>query len=167
MDMITELHQLSLSGQLADIALLLPRVIFGAVFLSYGWPQIKDLKANARDFEEMGFKPGWLWGTPIAFLETFESLLVLAGVFLAFIPILFIVHMTVGTLWKVTSTEKPFSDWSYDLLLLSIAVMFLITGPGSVNLLAAQTGWGRTASSASDLGITPQSLCAARWIRRN
>lgn len=62
MDMLIELNQLTLSGQLADLVLLIPRVIFAVVFLSYGWPKIKDLKANARDFEEMGFKPGWLWG---------------------------------------------------------------------------------------------------------
>lgn len=135
MDMLIELNQLTLSGQPADIALLLPRVILGVVFFHYGWPKIKDLRANARDFEEMGFKPGWLWGTPIASLETFGSLLILAGAFLAFIPILFIAHMTIGTLWKVTSTEKPFTDWSYDLLLLSIAVLFTITGPGAINLI--------------------------------
>ena len=43
---------------------------------------------------------------------------------------LFGFQMIMGTIWKITKTEKPFTDWSYDLLLLAIALMLLITGPG-------------------------------------
>lgn len=140
MDILIGLNQLSLPAQFSDLALLIPRVILGVVFFYHGWPKIKDLRANARDFEAMGFKPGWLWGTPIASLETFGSLLVLVGIFLAVVPVLFIAHMTMGTLWKVISTDKPFTDWSYDLLLLSLAVMFTITGPGEINLITLLSG---------------------------
>jgi uncharacterized membrane protein YphA (DoxX/SURF4 family) len=81
----------------------------------------------------MGFKPGWLWGTPVALLESIGSLMVLVGFFTWLAAIGFVVHMTTGTIWKITKTDKPFTDWSYDLLLLSIALLLLVTGPGSIN----------------------------------
>lgn len=119
----------------SGIALFIVRLIFGITFIYYGWPKIKDLKSNARDFEHMGFKPGWLWGTPVALLETVGSLMVIFGVFTWLAAIGFVVHMTTGTVWKITKTEKPFTDWSYDLLLLSIALLLLVTGPGAINIL--------------------------------
>lgn len=62
MDILIGLNQLSLPAQFSDLAILIPRVFLGVVFFYHGWPKIKDLRANARDFEAMGFKPGWLWG---------------------------------------------------------------------------------------------------------
>ena len=135
MDFILSLNNLKLLSDFSGIALLVVRIIFAVTFVNYGWPKIKELKANAKDFEEKGFKPGWLFGTPIAFLETGGSLLILLGLFLGFIPVLFSLHMITGTIWKITSTDKPFTDWSYDLLLLSISILFMITGPGALNLL--------------------------------
>lgn len=124
-----------LSGDvLEDIALLVIRIIFGITFIYYGWPKLKDLRSNAQDFVQMGFKPGWVFGTPVAFLETFGAAAVLLGVFTWFFAIGFVVHMTTGAIWKSTSTEKPFTDWSYDLLLLSIALGLLITGAGDISI---------------------------------
>ena len=117
-----------------DLALLTARVIFSITFLYYGWPKIKDLKANAQDFVKMGFKPGWLWGTPVALLETFGSLFIAAGIAIPIIAPLFAIHMATGTIWKITKTDKPFTDWSYDLLLLSIALLLAAFGPGSYAL---------------------------------
>jgi putative oxidoreductase len=136
MDLLISLNNLNLLSGVSDLGLLIVRVLFAIMFFYYGWPKLKDLKANAEDFEKMGFKPGWLFGTPIAFLETGGSLLILFGLFFGFIPLLFALHMITGTIWKYTSTDKPFTDWSYDLLLLSISILFMITGPGSLQLLA-------------------------------
>ena len=135
MQLLLSINDLTILSGVSRIALLFVRLIFAITFFSYGWPKLKDLKANAKDFEDMGFKPGWLFGTPIAFLETGGSLLVLLGFFLGIIPALFAIHMTTGTIWKITSTDKPFTAWSYDLLLLSISILLLITGPGSLNLI--------------------------------
>lgn len=135
MDAILTLNGTNLLSDFSSLALLIVRIIFAITFFYYGWPKLKDLKSNAKDFEGMGFKPGWLFGTPIAFLETGGSLLILFGLFLGVIPLLFALHMITGTIWKSTSTDKPFTDWSYDLLLLSISILFMITGPGAINLL--------------------------------
>ncbi|NJL94760.1 MAG: DoxX family protein [Anaerolineae bacterium] len=81
MDQLTEASAwapLAADG-LSDVVLLLVRVIFGIIYLYYGIPKLRDLAKNAQDFEQMGFKPGWFWGTPIALLETFGSLAVMLG----------------------------------------------------------------------------------------
>lgn len=140
MDVLLAANDTSLLAPIEGIALLVSRVIFAATFFYYGWPKLKDLKANAEDFEVMGFKPGWFWGTPIALLETGGSLLILLGLFFAVVPLLFIAHMATGTVWKITSTDKPFTDWSYDLILLGMAVLFALIGPGSINALTFLTG---------------------------
>ncbi len=113
-----------------DYFILIVRIIYGILFFYYGKDKIKNLKQNAKDFEGMGFKPGWLFGTPIALLETFGSIFIIVGFLFRITALLFALHMLTGTIWKITSTNKPFTDWSYDLLALSIAVLFLITGAG-------------------------------------
>ena len=124
-----------LSGDnLADIVLLFVRVIFGIVYLYYGIPKLRDLSANAVDFEEKGFKPGWFWGTPIALLETFGSLAMMVGFFTWFFAIAFVIHMATGMTWKITSTDKKFPDWSYDLILLCLSLLFLVLGAGDISL---------------------------------
>lgn len=130
----SSLNELAPLAQLQNIVLLVVRIIFALVFLYYGWPKLKDLKSNARDFEEMGFKPGWLWGTPVALLETVGSLMVLVGFFTWLAAAGFFVHMATGTIWKTTKTDKPFTDWSYDLLSMSIALLLLATGPGDYRI---------------------------------
>jgi len=135
MDQFIKLNSLAPLDQLGDLVLLIVRIAFGIVFLIYGFPKLKNLKSNANDFEHMGFKPGWLFGTPVALLETFGSVAIILGFFTWLVAIGFAVHMLIGMIWKITKTDKPFTDWSYDLLLLLIALMLLVTGPGAYNIL--------------------------------
>ena len=115
---------------LSDIVLLIVRIIMGIVMIYYGYPKITNLRSNAEDFVKMGFKPGIFWGTIVAFVEFFGGIAVIIGVYIWLAVALFGFQMIMGTIWKITKTEKPFTDWSYDLLLLAIALMLLITGPG-------------------------------------
>ncbi|MCH7529722.1 DoxX family protein [Patescibacteria group bacterium] len=115
---------------LSDIVLLIVRIIMGIVMIYYGYPKITNLRSNAEDFVKMGFKPGMFWGTIVAFVEFFGGIAVIIGVYIWLAVALFGFQMIMGTIWKITKTEKPFTDWSYDLLLLAIALMLLITGPG-------------------------------------
>ena len=96
----------------------------------YGYPKIQNLTKNAKDFEKMGFQPPMFWGSIVAFLEFFGGILMLVGLLTPIIAILFGAQMIAGTIWKITRTEKPFSDYSYDLLLLSICLIILTFGGG-------------------------------------
>jgi len=103
--------------------------------LYYGIPKIRDLKGNAKDLEKMGYKPGWLFGNLNVAIEFFGGLGILFGV-LAWIPALgFAGQMALGTIYKVTRTNKPFSDWSYDLLLLTLCLVILAFGTGAYSLV--------------------------------
>ena len=115
---------------LSDIVLLIVRIIMGIVMIYYGYPKITNLRSNAENFVKMGFKPGMFWGTIVAFVEFFGGIAVIVGMYVWLAAALFGFEMIMGTIWKITKTEKPFTDWSYDLLLLAIALMLLITGPG-------------------------------------
>ena len=132
---ISSLNSLAPLADIDDLILLIVRLIFGITFIYYGQSKIRDLKSNAGDFEKMGFKPGWFWGTPVALLESIGGLAIILGLFTGIIAIGFAVLMITGIFWKITKTEKPFTDWSYDLILLSIALLLMVTGPGSLNVL--------------------------------
>lgn len=117
-----------------DLVLLVVRFIMGTVMIYFGWPKIKNLKNNGKDFVKMGFKPGILWGTIVAIVEFFGGLAIIIG-FYAWLPaLLFGGEMIMGTLWKITKTDKPFSDWSYDLMLLVLALVILTFGTGDFAL---------------------------------
>jgi putative oxidoreductase len=104
--------------------LFLARLSVGAVFIYYGWLKIKNLKANATDFIKMGFKPGWLFGTPVALLEFFGGILLILGVATSAFATLFALMMLVGTIWKV-KVKKGFSQWSYDILIFTLCLVLI------------------------------------------
>ena len=132
MDFLAQIEAFRLAAPLSDIALLIARLIMGITFFYYGRYKIRDLGQNAKDFEEVhGFKPGWLWGSIVALLETVGSILLILGILTPLMAFGFAVHMTMGTLWKTLKTDKPFTDWSYDLLALAIALLLLVNGPGA------------------------------------
>ena len=135
MDILSTLNDYTLAAPSSDVVLLIARIIIGITFIYYGWPKLKDLRQNAEDFEvHHGFRPGWLWGTIVALLETFGSLGLILGVFTPILAASFAFHMLMGTLWKTIKTDKPFTDWSYDLILLAGALLLLVTGPGALAL---------------------------------
>lgn len=113
----------------SDSVLLIARVILGITMIYYGWPKIKDLKANAEDFVKMGFKPGMFWGTIIALVEFVGGIFLIAGFLVSLVATLVAVEMIVGTIYKIKS-GKSFKNWSYDLLILAIALLLLTFGGG-------------------------------------
>ncbi|HEX9445963.1 MAG TPA: DoxX family membrane protein [Candidatus Binatia bacterium] len=116
-----------------DWILLLARLVLAAVMVYYGWPKARDLRANAADFEQMGFRPGMLWGTLIAAVEFVGGLAVLLGLFAELAAALFAFQMLVGTFWKL-KTKKPFSDYSYDLQLFALCLVVMSQGAGRLAL---------------------------------
>lgn len=118
-----------------DMVLLIARLVLGVVFFYFGWPKVKDLKQNAKDFTEMGFSPGWLWGTMMVGAEFGGAILLLLGVFAWLGALGVVVNMSIGTVWKYVRGVK-FTDYSYDLLALALALAVLAFGPGRWTVLA-------------------------------
>lgn len=114
--------------------LLAARIVLGVVMVHYGWPKVRDLKKNAKDFVMMGFSPGWLWGTLVGFNEFFGGILLIAGVWPELIAGTFGFQMLLGTFWKL-KIHKPFSDYSYDIMALVITLFIMMYGGGAFVLL--------------------------------
>jgi uncharacterized membrane protein YphA (DoxX/SURF4 family) len=113
-----------------DELLLFVRLVVGIVMIYFGWKKIKNLRSNAKDFVGMGFRPGWLWGTIVMFLEFFGGIAMLAGVFIGITALMFGFEMMLGAGMKAIKWKKPFTDYSYDLLLLALMAVLLVFGPG-------------------------------------
>lgn len=113
----------------SEFILLLVRIVLGVVMVYYGTNKINDLKSNANDFEDMGFKPGIFWGTIVAFVEFFGGVFIILGILPELFALLFGFQMLLGTFWKI-KVGKPFTDWSYDIQLLVMALVVVCIGSG-------------------------------------
>ncbi|HEX2386109.1 MAG TPA: DoxX family protein [Candidatus Binatia bacterium] len=111
--------------------LLLGRLVLGTGMIYYGWPKARDLRANAKDFEQMGFKPGIFWGTLIAAVEFLGGIAVVVGIYAELAASLFAFQMLVGAFWKMR-LKKPFTDYSYDFQLFALCLVIMSQGAGSL-----------------------------------
>ncbi len=116
-----------------DWALLILRVVFGAVFIVHGWSKIKDLKANAAGFEAMGFKPGMFWGTIVAVLEFVGGWLIVAGLLTQVIALLLAFQMAVAIL-KVNLKRGFVGGYEFDLSLMAAGFLLAAFGGGDYSL---------------------------------
>ncbi|MDO8424272.1 MAG: DoxX family protein [bacterium] len=114
----------------SGIALLLARVFYGALFVIHGWPKIKDLAQNAKNFESMGFRPGLFWGTVVALLEFFGGLAIIAGLFTQILGLLLAIEMIVATVWKIRKKQKFVGGYELDLALVFIGLALATLGGG-------------------------------------
>jgi len=113
--------------------LLFARLVLAAVMLHYGTPKIRDLRSNARDFVQMGFRPGMFWGTLIAVVEFVGGLAMLLGLWAELAAALFGFQMIVGTFWKL-KIRKAFADYSYDIQLFALCLFIMAEGAGAYAL---------------------------------
>jgi putative oxidoreductase len=116
--------------------LLLLRILLGVSLIYYGWPKIRDLKSNARDFVEMGFRPGMLWGTLGVVDEFFGGIAIFFGLYAELAAALFGFQMMIGTFWKILKLGKGFTEYSYDLYLLGLCLVIMSQGSGAFGLAA-------------------------------
>jgi putative oxidoreductase len=105
-----------------------------AVMLYYGWPKVRDPRKTAKDFDATGFRPGWLFGTLVLAAEFFGGILMLLGAYVWVAAAAFGFEMLLGTVVKSTKWHKPFTDYSYDLLLLALCLLLLALGPGAYHV---------------------------------
>jgi uncharacterized membrane protein YphA (DoxX/SURF4 family) len=116
--------------------LLFLRVVLGVSLIYYGWPKIRDPKSNARDFVEMGFRPGMLWGILGVLVEFFGGIAIFFGLYAELAAALFGFQMMIGTFWKILKLGKGFTEYSYDLYLLSLCLIIMSQGSGPFGLAA-------------------------------
>ncbi|MDP3901402.1 MAG: DoxX family protein [bacterium] len=115
----------------SDRTIFILRIVLALIFLAHGWPKIKNLKANAQNFNMMGFKPGALWGTVVALVEFAGALLLLLGLFTPVVSLLLASEMAVAMIWKIIKGQKLVGGYELDLILLA-SVLLLATLSGGL-----------------------------------
>ena len=118
----------------SDWALLALRLAVAGIFLAHGWPKLKNLKTTQQNFGMMGFKPGWLWGTFIAVLETFGAALLALGVGTQVLAVLFAGEMLVAGIWKKKQGQGLVNGYELDLILMAANLALATMGGGELAL---------------------------------
>ena len=118
----------------ADWAYLLLRLAFALIFIVHGWPKLKNLKENAKNFEAMGFKPGNICGTVVAVVETFGGLALFFGLYTQVAALLIAMNMLVAMLWKMKRWQGLIGGYEFDLILFTTALVFATVGAGLYSL---------------------------------
>jgi putative oxidoreductase len=117
-------------------AVLFLRVVLGAVFIAHGWPKLRDLKQNAKNFDAMGFKPGKLFGTLAGLLEFFGGIAFILGILVTPIATLFMLEFVVIIVWKwlkrIAFTGA--GGWELDLIILAGVFVLFTLGAGAFAL---------------------------------
>jgi len=118
----------------AEWTYLILRVVLGLLFVAHGWPKLKSLKTNASHFEAMGFKPGNFWGTIVAVVETVGGLALILGLYTQVAAVLIAINMSVAAVWKGKRGQGFVGGYEFDLILLTVALVFATVGAGVYSL---------------------------------
>lgn len=116
-----------------DWALLISRIVLGAVLVAHGLPKLKGLSGMAPWFETQGFKPGIFWVTVVAVLEFFGGIMLLAGLLTQVIAVLVAIQFAVVIL-KVNLRKGLVGGYELDLLILAAAIVSAVLGAGGYSL---------------------------------
>ena len=126
----------------ATLVSTLNRVFCGVVFLIHGTPKIFNLQGTGNFFANVGL-PGWL-AIPIAVLEFFGGILLIAGFMSRALAALFMLEMAGAALFVHRAAGWDVFEGGYEyniaLILLLLGVALIGSGPVSVD---GMIGWRR------------------------
>ena len=115
--------------------LFLVRIIIGVVVIYHGYPKIKNLRKNTIGSKNIESESSIVWKTLTGIIEFFGGIAIILGIFSGPVALLIAIEMFINAIWKARKAKKPFTDYSYDLLLLALALVILTFGAGSYNML--------------------------------
>jgi putative oxidoreductase len=112
----------------------LSRLFCGLAFILHGAPKVFNLEATSGFFESVGI-PSWL-AIPVAGLEFFGGILLLAGFLTRWLSVLFILEMVVAIVtvhlpngWNVFE-----GGYEYSLALIVMLIGVIVLGPGPFSI---------------------------------
>ncbi|HAA14855.1 MAG TPA: DoxX family protein [Cytophagales bacterium] len=129
---------LTLSGQRADLGLLIIRVAIGASMMVHGLPKLQGgperWEGIGSNMENLGIAFGYtFWGFMAGFAEFIGGLLVIIGLATRPAVLLLIFTMAVATLRHVVAGDG-FRGWSHAAELGIVFLGLYFTGPGKYSL---------------------------------
>jgi putative oxidoreductase len=107
------------------------RILAGIAFIAHGLPKLTDPVMTQGFFGNIGLPPEL--AIPIGLLEVIGGFALLVGVVTRIASILFIIEM-IGATTIVKLSEGFVGGFELDLLLMSVAISLLLTGPGKISV---------------------------------
>jgi putative oxidoreductase len=107
------------------------RILAGIAFIAHGIPKLVDPAMTQGFFGSIGLPPEL--AIPIGLLEVIGGFALLVGVVTRIASILFIIEMIAAPIVAKLS-EGFVGGYELDLLLMSIAISLLLTGPGKISV---------------------------------
>ena len=116
-------------------ASLILRLIVGIIFLTHGFPKLKNLD-KTKDFimTLRWFKPVTLWAIILGTTEFFGGLFILMGFMTKLVAGLLLIPMFIAVSYHVFVWNNSFKDYELDLLLIaSLIALLMLNGEFSVD----------------------------------
>ena len=109
------------------------RVIAGIAFIIHGLPKFENIQGPQGALGSIGLPPEL--ALPIALLEVIGGIALILGIFTRITSILLAIHMALITLMlKPGGGFTTEGGYELDLLLMSIAISLLLSGPGRISI---------------------------------
>jgi putative oxidoreductase len=107
------------------------RILAGITFIIHGLPKLLNIAGSEVFFGKMGLPPDL--AMLIGLLEVIGGVALIVGILTRVASILFIIEMIGATI--VAKLSKGFvGGYEFDLLLMSISISLLLTGPGKASI---------------------------------
>jgi len=119
----------------SDAAALIGRVALGALFLTHGWPKIKDIRKPIGFVKGTGWPGGAAFAALFTLLEFFGALALIIGLLTQIVAVLFVLEMIATTVFAKAKLNKKFSlGYELDLAYAAFALVVALLGPGAWSL---------------------------------
>jgi putative oxidoreductase len=119
------IHKLTLYGPLPI------RILAGIAFIAHGIPKLADPAMTQGFFGSIGLPPEL--AIPLGLLEVIGGIALLVGLVTRIASILLIIEM-IGSSIVAKLSEGFVGGFELDLLLMSVAISLLLTGPGKISV---------------------------------
>src|SRR5437773_12098409 len=92
----------------ADPAALIGRLALGALFLTHGWPKIKDMRKPIAWVKGTGWPGGATFAILFILLETFGAIALILGFLTQIVAVLFVLDMIATTIFQMPKVQGKF-----------------------------------------------------------
>jgi len=134
--------------RLQPLALLVLRIVLGAIMIGHGYPKVFGGLSHHTQFVSHLGLPAWL-GYVSAFAEFFGGILVIAGLFTRCASLAILIDISVA-IWKVHWQHGFLGDGGYQfpltLAAIAFALIFFGGGPIAFDSIRRGGGGGRAKS---------------------
>src|SRR6058998_361312 len=93
-----------------DAAALIGRIALGALFLTHGWPKLKDIRKPIGFVKGTGWPGGAAFAILFTLLEFFGGLALIIGLLTQIVAVLFVLEMIATTVFSKTKLSRKFSS---------------------------------------------------------